>query len=408
MFQKLIPLLIFPMCACATNAVFMITPSSNSAITLKRSSSTTLSYTVTNNTSAAFSQMSVDPGNGLSSDTAAAISLASNTCSGTLGAGGTCNFTLQIQGNSTLPDSFTLSPKVCARNNSICSQPLASQRVSVTMLSPVYITSRNTGLIYVCNISINDGTINNCSIAASGFNTPLGAALNSAGTIVYVSDVGENGVSICISNNTGILSCGAPNTGFSAPQGVTVQTISDITYVYVANSLNNTISICDTTLSSCATTGSGFSGPTSITFNPNTNVAYITNRTADTVSWCTVNDDGTLSDCATTGSGFSGPQTIILNPAGTYAYVTNNLSTTVGVTLCQVTSSGSLNNCGATGSGFLFPYSMAIDASNTYAYVTVADDNEIFLCNVTGNNGTLNSCATLQSQFFTPSAIILS
>ncbi len=397
-------------------AIFNIAPNSSSSINIPSASSTFITYTVTNNTNkTTFSNITIDINYGVHNNNVLALSIQNNTCAGiSLPVGSTCTFGVLVQGIGK-SGHVTLRPRVCGFRGAVCSVPTQNNQVtinagkvtnlrayitddssvSVCTVDPNTGTLSNciqtvilggpTGITFnpsmtmayvalvvgsldVCAIDQSNGTLTNCTDSGVGstFNIPEGIAINKTGTIVYVSNDGDNTISLCTVNQTtgGFSSCTNSGASFS---GVGIILNSAGTQAYLSN--NATVDLCtvnQTTggLSGCSNSGgTGFSGAIRTVFNNAGGLSYSTNSSGNTVSKCNVSPStGKLSGCIDSGAGavFNSPQGIVINPAGTLAYVTNNGNNTVS--LCMINSmSGDLSNCVDSGaSGFVGAFDIVL------------------------------------------------
>ena len=185
----------------------------------------------------------------------------------------------------------------------------------------VYITggTGGSGVVYRCVIRTTGAPIlQNCTQAVGGLQTGAqGITVSSTGNYAYV--VGTSLVYLCSINNVQQISClNANTTGgtFNLSRRIAINPSS--TYAYVTNAGNNTVSLCTVnvntgSLTCSGTTGSGFTAPVGISINPSNTYAYIANEPDNTVTRCSINaNTGQLEFCAPTGSGFSGPSGIAL------------------------------------------------------------------------------------------------
>ena len=95
--------------------------------------------------------------------------------------------------------------------------------------------------------------------------------------------------------------------------------------------------------------GAGFVGPYGIVFNASGSRAYITNYDNNTVSRCTVQNNGAFTGCvqdngrASGGAGFDGPGISVFNASGSRAYIPNVNNNTVS--RCTVRNNGAFTGC---------------------------------------------------------------
>lgn len=115
-------------------AILNIVPASTSKITLTKTGSTSLTYTVTNTTNkTVVNNITIEPGYNTPNDFLS-FSVQNNTCNGALNPGSSCTFTASIQA-ATLTGTAILMPRVCIFNGADCSVPVASNRVAVVVPS---------------------------------------------------------------------------------------------------------------------------------------------------------------------------------------------------------------------------------------------------------------------------------
>ncbi|MGV0791754.1 YVTN family beta-propeller repeat protein [Mycolicibacterium sp. XJ1819] len=150
---------------------------------------------------------------------------------------------------------------------------------------------------------------------------PQGVALNDDGTVAYVSNSGDNTVSVVdLATNTVIATI--EEVG-NYPTGIVVGAGN----VYVANMFDDTVSVIDTdTNTVTATIGVGDT-PQGISLNADGTRLYVANTSGNTVS---VIDTATNTVAATVAVGAM-PQQVAVSADGSRAYVTNFDDGTVSV-----------------------------------------------------------------------------
>ena len=464
----IVTLLLTPLLQAGTEPKFSILPLTPTTVQLSVDSIGLVQYQVTNNTKiprilTMIPIIGVDP-----------VTTGAGVCPNPfiLSPNQSCLLTLELNG-SRLPALTFGGPEICktvgnGNNNPtpfLCSQPCqANSRlnisvvnapapisISITAGSPLLLKTRGAaGTITITNNSITTfatnitstftGTAlagrvtetgNTCAKVApgasctltftSGFSAvPLtsfiiqGTNSSTIGfigireSLAYVANTGNNTVSICpINNNGSLATCTTSNGngtfnfgGTGRSSGVTINPLG--TFAYISNYLNSTLSICPVnnngSLGLCTTTtGNGtFSGPAgSIALNPLGTFAYVSNYNNNTVSICPVNNNGSLGVCTTTnGAGtFSGPIGFVFNKAGTVAYIGNQNSNSVSI--CSVNINGSLDTCTTTsGNGtFLSPQGVSLSASEAYVYVGNFTNNTASICPL-NTNGSFGTCTT--------------
>lgn len=284
------------------------------------------------------------------------------------------------------------SATITATLNSITSNSATLTPVVVT--PHAYMVNDVDSTVSICSIS-SDGSFSACHTSGSGFNDPIGIAINPAGTYAYIVNLNTNNVSYCtITSNGDFGTCNTTGTEFSFPIGVAINPAGTI--AYVTNSGTNTVTYCtidnDGSFSACTNAGgSGFFEPTGLAINPLDTFAYVPNDSGNNVSFCSINSGGGFGTCSLTGGSiFDSPTVIAINSEGTYAYIANLSINTVYY--CVINSDGSFGACNPTGIGFNGPFGIAINPAGTYAYVTNALSNSISYCaiNSDGSFGTCN------------------
>lgn len=397
-------LLYFVTTSVFAETIMQIVPQSSPDPVTRSGGTTTVDFRMRNNSGKTLTQITVDPDFGISSGVSG-ITLSADACTGaSVVPLGTCDFTVEIQGNTTLPNKFVLSPRVCAFNNSVCSQPSKTDRPEIIVVRQAYVANAGTNTVAVCDIDSTNAQITGCEDATPMdfvFNAPIGLYMTSDGTKVYVTNSGSGATALCTVD---------PATGkFSACEttGITLESATDIelnpaeTFAYI--SVNSSfILVCeidqdDGTFDTCGGTGGGFSGPTSVVFNSEGTLAYITNSITNTVSVCNANaNTGALSGCApseTSGTVFTNPTGIDLSGKNNLAFVTNYLSTSNSISTCKIPNliTGALGDCSLSTQSISNPYGLVLNPNNSFLYVTQPSSNSIYLCNV-NSSGVLSNC----------------
>lgn len=392
-------LMIFFMTDCAfAAAILSIVPSSTAAITIPSSGTTSLSYTVTNNSSKSVSDLYITPD--FNATALLTGSVSSNGCTGSLAAGASCTFTDNITGGGSA-GAIRLMPRVCVFNGLNCSVPVLANRVTVTTktLQSIAITPttpttlRRTATVqYAATGTYTDSATQDITtnITWSSSNTSVATIGASTGAMT--------GVGVGSTNITAASGSVTSNT--------VALTLQD--FAYIANVINNTVSYCainssDGTFGTCtAVTNAGagnntFSSPVGVSINPAHTRLYIVNQT-NTVSNCTLNTNGSLGSCSTiSDSSFNSPLGNAIHPNGNFAYIANEIPG-AGVSICPVNASGGFGTCSTktVGSNPHFR-SVGISPSGAYAYLTDIDNNAVYSCDVNATTGALSNCSTNSS-----------
>ncbi len=228
---------------------------------------------------------------------------------------------------------------------------------------------------YISNVG--DGTV---SVIDTATNTvvatvpvgvsPIGVAVNPAGTFAYVANTTSNNVSVI---DTGSNTVVATVPAGSAPYGVAVNPAGTFAYVTNTDTNVNTVSVINTATNTLVATVPVGSGPTGVAVTGA--FAYVANTFSYTVS---VINTSTNTVVATVPVG-SDPKGVAINTTGTFAYVSNYLSNNVSVI---DTSSNTVVQTIPVGSA---PYGVAVNPAGTLVYVTNNNSNSVSVIN-TGNN----------------------
>lgn len=171
-------------------------------------------------------------------------------------------------------------------------------------------------LVTYCPIN-NEGRINfsACTPTGSGFNAPLGIAINPIGTFAYIANNLSGSISSCAISVNGTLSACIDNITPPLPYAVAINPANSFAYVATSTDVFYCSINTNGSLNSCNSTGSNtYNFPTAITINSAGTFAYITNLVGNTVSKCPIKSDGSFGTCVNNGNGLDGPDGIaILN-----------------------------------------------------------------------------------------------
>jgi YVTN family beta-propeller protein len=144
---------------------------------------------------------------------------------------------------------------------------------------------------------------------------------------------------------------------------------------YVANNLDGTVSVIDTTTNTVIATVPVGNSPFEVAITPNGTRAYVTNQGSNNVS---VIDTATNTVIATVNVG-DGPFGVAITPNGTRVYVTNQNSNNVSVI------DTATNTVIATVTVGSFPQGIAITPDGTRAYVVNFSSNNVSVIDTTTN-----------------------
>jgi YVTN family beta-propeller protein len=192
--------------------------------------------------------------------------------------------------------------------------------------SRVYATRTTANAVSV--IDTSDNSI--VTTITSGFNSPLGVVVNTAGTRVFVTNnVSPGTVSVINTSTNALLTPIAltPASAGNSPYGIAVS--PDGAFIYVVNGGSNDVVVINATTGAIITTftPSGIA-PLAVAINPASTRAYITNFSSGSV---TVVDTTTHTVLTTISIGAVNLNGISINPAGTFAYVADQTAQNVRV-----------------------------------------------------------------------------
>lgn len=307
---------------CYATAILNIVPSILST-TLRSDGDALVTYTVTNNTTAAINGITINAAyqsNAIPAD----LKIQNNKCANTtVAAAASCTFQALMLGNNQT-NNFSIRPQVCAYNGAECSVATASNALHVTVNSidtPVraYVNVFSTEQYNIRNellpITVADNTP---GTAISNFGVinnllPVGVAVSTDGTKVFAAV--QNSVKV-IDSTTDPISVIDQITVGTRPTGVAVAPNSST--VYAANSVSDTVSVIDTASDTVIATLSVGENPNGIAVMPDGSKVYVANKDDDSVSVIhTVDNSVTLiSDT------HPNPLGVAISPDGTKVYVT--------------------------------------------------------------------------------------
>lgn len=132
----------------------------------------------------------------------------------------------------------------------------------------------------------------------------------------------------------------------------------------------------------------------SVTGGSSSDYVYVVNSGNDTISLCETDSSGTLVNCADSGAtALSAPQSIVLNDAATYAYITNLGSGPANgsITACRVDpTSKQLGSCSSTSLASAGIISSAPDP-NQIAYLKQSGSEYLYFAG-SGSDGRVYKC----------------
>lgn len=242
----------------------------------------------------------------------------------------------------------------------------------------------------------------------NGFNAES-MAIDPSGRFLYVANLGSNATDAAtismftIDPNTGMLTATSPA---QVPTGFFPQGIAASTFVYTANSDDNSVSMFTIDTNSGLLTAlsppetfvpplflsrSSFSSPGFVTVNPSGQFLYVTDQGNGSISTFSINSlNGALTPTIPAGA-VAGPNPwkVVFDPAGKFAYVPDSdidkvLMYSVDATMGTLTA----NPLVFVSAGNQ-PASMAVHPSGRFAYVVNRQDNNVSMYSIDPGTGTL-------------------
>ncbi|MFZ4076526.1 MAG: beta-propeller fold lactonase family protein, partial [Legionellaceae bacterium] len=278
--------------------------------------------------------------------------------------------------------------------------------ITVERAPYAYIANDSTNNLSRCPMSTRDGTLSDCAVVASenGLNRPIGIAINSSKTYLYVLNHAAT-IQVCqIAAGTGALTCvNSGSIGTANVQGIAIDP-SDA-YLYVARHDGSVIYKCSITGSGATVGGCGDSGatggnsPEQIAMNADGSKLYVAAMATTYV--CPVDmNTGNLGQCVDTTAGSSGQypsnaRGVAITADGFYAYI----SGTDSISGCSVAGDGTFSNCArinVANSIIGIGADIDVNREGTLAYVATAktgtSGSYIALCNLL--NGLVTGCSS--------------
>ncbi|KTC68936.1 transmembrane protein [Legionella birminghamensis] len=228
-----------------------------------------------------------------------------------------------------------------------------------------YITNQSpdvvTQSLAKCDVTPGSGVFVNCiDGGATGLSFPQQVTLNPAGTFAYIANF-TGTVTVCTINSPSGTLSGCVNSGGAIPAAGGIAINSAGTLAYITSLSTNTVRICNINsvtglLSGCFISGAtGLNGVRGIAFNSTGTIAYITNQNISKIIQCNVDSfTGNLMGCVDSGtSTVLNPMGIALDTINNRAYI-SNLVIGGAVTVCNINSlTGNLESCMNSGATLL-------------------------------------------------------
>ena len=272
-----------------------------------------------------------------------------------------------------------------------------------------YITTPFNNGISAYRLDTNTGSFS--QILGSPYQTgisPTAVVIHPSGKFAYVSNAGENTISLYKIGSTGALTEVMPRTN-TDQQPAALMMDPGGAFLFAANSFSNTITAYSITASSGALKlistpsypTSGFT-PVRGTIAPSGKFLYVANSNSASISGFAVSSTGALTAVPNSPIRVgNGPNWIAIDNSNKFLYVANLEDGTVsGFTIDSGTGaltqmSGSPFGVANTSTAIVPVSSVAVDASGKYVYVTtLATSSSVYGYTINGTSGVPTSAIT--------------
>ena len=242
----------------------------------------------------------------------------------------------------------------------------------------VYVANNGSSTVSVIDTATNTVLGSPIDVRGSVSGSAIGLVVNPAGNRLYVAN-GQNfpfgGVSV-IDTATNLLITAINVNNEGIPYGIAINPAG--TRVYVTNQATNSVSVIDTTANAVIAPliTSGISAPRGVAVNPAGTFVYVAN--GSTVSVIETTNHIVVT---TISAGIRSPRGLVVNPAGDRLYVANSGNGTVAVI---DTASNMVITTVPVGAS---PFGIAVNPAGTRVYVANSsnNDNSISVINTADN-----------------------
>lgn len=391
-----------------TQPKFTLIPTTPTTLTLDANSTATVGYQVTNKTKLTRT-LTMVPIQGVTQITGSGL------CANpfTLTPNSTCTLMVLVNGSQLPANGVSSGPEICKTldgttntpDPTLCSQPsqVNSLRVSSAQGGnhSAFITDRFNSRLVSCTIS-SSGTLSNCVPTPNPTPAPSYGITHhpSLGIIYYVSDTSV--ITTCnVDSNSNLSNCTTanPNGAISNPFGIAINSMGTMAYVTNYGGGGTTVAMCSINptgvITSCTLSPGIFISPAGVAVSPSGAIVYITEFNSNNVFKC--NSD--LSVCTNMNPGntmgLSNPNVVVLNGSANKAYISNFNS---GITTCSIDATGTFNSCSSFTDPAIVanPIGISLNALGTIAYI--ADFNNpynIATCNINAQGNLVSPCTSI-------------
>jgi 6-phosphogluconolactonase len=271
-------------------------------------------------------------------------------------------------------------------------------RSAVLAPSKKFLYVANSGDNDISLFTVSKGTLTEVSPRISTNGTPLFMAIDPAGAYLYVATIApSNPISVfSISSSTGALTAfGSSLTGVTAT-GMKLTPSGNFLFVASAGAPGSVsvFAVKAGVLSIVAQTTVG-TNPVGLATDSGGSFLYVANSLDNSISSFSIDASGALTQVSSFVDLSTVPLALAVDPSGKYLYVANTGSNNItGYTI----SSGALTVLSASPfGGISSPGSIAVDPNDKYLLVGSQSSGGIAVYRLDASNGTLSSPATYSS-----------
>jgi len=227
---------------------------------------------------------------------------------------------------------------------------------------------------------------------------PAFVATDPAQQFLYVTNSGDNTVSMFSINSDGSLS--VTGSGVASTDTNPNEIVATSQYVYTVNAGSSDISMFQIDTSGGTT---GYVGnlipngtvptgtsPYGLIATPNEQFLYVANQSDNTISMFAIQGDGTLQPIGlgTVATGKS-PYALVVDPTGSFLYASNMTDNTISMFSIDGTGNLTPIQSGTIAANGVSPIALAIDPSGQYLYSSNSSDGSIGMFALQGDGSLL-------------------
>jgi 6-phosphogluconolactonase (cycloisomerase 2 family) len=300
------------------------------------------------------------------------------------------------------------------------------------------VTSQGDSAIESFTLSTSTGALTAVSGAGVATGTaPFAMLFTPAGDAAFVSNAGSNNISSYTVNGNGALTAGSTtSSGGTSPMGMAIDggghflfVANQGTSIDPASGTVSVFSISSVALTLVGTTVSdetalpnnppiSVTGPVAVAVTPDAKFLYVANQIQNTVSIFSVDATGALTRAIFPATVGTSPSALAISSNGKFLYVANSGSNNVqGFSICGTATPACLTPDGTltevTGSPIstgLGPSYVAISSTGNFAYVVDQQSNQLSSYKVNVGSGLLTATTPVPaiSTGLHPSSVVIS